>query len=935
MKQAKALGCAVSACQPEQVLAAKLSAPQLQPWLVPRARLVDRLAGCVRHRLTVVQAPAGSGKTTLLAEWKASLSPHEPAVAWFAIDPADDDPRSFFLQVVAAAEVAMPGSGARALALLRASPDASPRLAVATLLQDLASPACEVVLVLDDYHLLRSSSIHDVVSFALGSLPPRVHLVISARSSPPLPLARLRARGELLEIRAADLRFTVEETTTFLEERSGLHLPPGAAEALAARTEGWGAGLRLAALSVQDREGPGPLLAAFTGSQRLVLDYLGDEVLGHEPSEVQEFLLRTSILERFCGPLCGAVAGGGSSREARRRRDGLRGDAGASQRMLERLERENLFLVPLDEERRWWRYQRLFAEFLRRRLEEERREELDELHERAALWLEENGFAAEAAHHAIEARAFERAACLLEQCWRTGQLPTRPSALLGWLRSLPQVQSRPALCLMEAWALTGTGQRERAEERLRGAVRAAPRDRSFQAQASILHGFGAALRGEARRAIRFSSRALRGLRRGHAPVAFAHLSLGLAHETLGNAEAARDGYRRARALAAPGSAAERWAACSPAPRCAGAGRGPGGVASVLASIRLGEMELARGALREAARLFEDAAQLAAWVGEGAPCAGWPQSGLGSVCYQWNDLEAAARQLGAAIELGSRSDLGDDVPVVAYAQLAHVRQSQADPHAARRLAERSEELSRRGRGSSSLFATAEALRTQLWLRQGDLDAAARWAASHDKDSAGPPYGRDWKSAAWVRVMLAIGRPDEVSEPVQRGLRAARAAGQALELEMLLALALAALGDSKAAVAALDRALVHARPDGWVRLFLDEGEPMARLLERAARRRSATSAYARGLLAAIVRQGGNCTVPAPPPGARRGEAVIEPLSDREREILSLIADGLSNAELAQRLLVKVATVKTHINNLFGKLGASSRTDAVARARRLGLA
>jgi LuxR family maltose regulon positive regulatory protein len=796
-----------------------------------------------------------------------------------------------------------------------------------------------VVLVLDDYHLLRSCSIHDVVTFALGSLPPRVHLVVSARSSPPLPLARLRARGELLEIRAADLRFTVEETTTFLEERSGLRLPPGAAEALAARTEGWGAGLRLAALSVQDREGPGPLLAAFTGSQRLVTDYLGEEVLGHEPSEVQEFLLRTSILERFCGPLCGAVAGGGSSRGARRRPDGLGGDAGASQRMLERLERENLFLVPLDEERRWWRYQRLFAEFLRRRLEEERPEELDELHERATLWLEENGFAAEAAHHAVEARAFERAACLLEQCWRTGHLPTRPSALLGWLRALPQplVQSRPALCLMEAWALAGTGQSEASEARLRGAVRAAPRDRSFQAQASILHGFGAALRGEARRAIRFSSQALRGLRRGHAPVAFAHLSLGLAHESLGNAEAARDGYRRARALAAPGITAERWASGSSAPQCAGTGRGPGGVASVLASIRLGEMELVRGSLREAARLFEDAAQLAAWVGDGAPCAGWPQSGLGSVFYQWNDLEAAARQLGAAIELGSRSDFGDDVPVVAYAQLAHVRQSQADPHAARRLAARSEELSRRGRGSSSLFATAEALRTQLWLRQGDLDAAARWAASHDKDSAGPPYGRDWKSAAWVRVMLAIGRPDEVAEPVQRGLRAARAAGQAgqaLELEMLLALALAALGDSKAAAAALDRALVHGRPDGWVRLFLDEGEPMARLLERAARRRSATSAYARGLLAAIVRQGGNCTVPPPPPGVQRGEAVIEPLSDREREILSLIADGLSNGELAQRLLVKVATVKTHINNLFGKLGASSRTDAVARARRVGL-
>jgi LuxR family maltose regulon positive regulatory protein len=895
--------------------ATKFSAPPLRAGLVARARLLDRVAECTRRRLTLLTAPAGSGKTTLLAQWGAA--PREHAVAWLAIDAADDAPVHFFRLLTASVEAAIPGAGSGALALLRSSFHPSARSVAAALLNDLTDRERDLVLVLDGYHLIGSGSIHDAMALVLDRLPPSLHLVVASRTSPPLPLARLRALGDLGEIRASDLRFTMEEATAFLEGTAGLRLAPGAAEALAARTEGWGAGLQLAALWAQGREEPEPSLAAFTGSQHLVVDYLGEEVFRREPPDVQAFLLRTSILERLSAPLCDAVTGGAGPRQ----RNDERAGPSFCQRMLERVERENLFLVPFDEERRWWRYHRLFREFLRRRLEEERREELLELHRRAAIWLEENGFAAEAAGHAIEVRDFERAARLIEEAGTECLGTTPPSTLLRWFGALPRaiLRSRPALRVMEAWASFRAGQVEVAEERLREAARAAPRAPLLQGWAITMRAYVAVMRGEGRSAVQLSSRALRRLPRREARARnFAHLTLGLAHESLGDLEAARRSFRRAQALAQVGD----------------------GIPWLYSTTMLAALEYSRGELREAAQLYDEALRLAPWGGEWAPPpVALPHLGLGELSYQWNDLGSAARHLDAAIEIGIRSETSD-CPVVASMLLAHVRQSQRDGHAARRLAGRADRLIRCGaRVTPWSINMGRALQARLWLRQGDVESAARWAESGARGAWGVfQDDRNAVHVAWVRVMLALGRPEDVARPLQRWLRAARSAGRAalaLELEVLWVLALAVRGDTRAALAGLDEALARARPEGWSRLFLDEGEPMARLLEQAARRRSATAAYARGLLAASASDGGRRVAPAPPPNLREGDLLIEPLGKREREILSLIAEGLSNPQIAGRLLITVATVKTHINNLYGKLGVRSRIDAVMRARRLGIA
>jgi LuxR family maltose regulon positive regulatory protein len=910
----------------DPILATKLAPPGLPARFLARARLVDRLAECARRPLTVISAPAGSGKSTLLAEWRASPAAQALAVAWLSIDAADDDPHQFLRSVAAAFEMAIPGTGARTLALLQGWPAATLDQMVATLLNELADSAREVVLVLDDFHLIRSASIHVAIGLALSRLPPRVHVVVAARTSPSLPLSRLRIQGEILELRAADLRFTVEEAAAFLEGAARLRLPPGTAEALAVRTEGWAAGLQLAALSLQGYKDPDSRLASFTGSHRLVHDYLADEVLRHVPPEVRTFLLRTSILERLSGPLCAAVLGDGIAPGIPRLG---RAEASGCQRMLERIEWENLFLVSLDEERRWWRYHRLFGEFLRRRLEEERAEEVAELHRRASIWLEENGFATAAAGHAVEVRDFQRAARLLEHAARgpgrvhrsySDLATTPPSALLRWLGAMPEVvKARHSLRLVEGWALFQIGQVEAAEARFQDVARVSPRDRRLDGRASAFRAYAAVVRGDARSAIRLSDRALRSAPRGDAAArAMTHIVLGLAHGCQGDSETACNHYRRAQSLASPGD----------------------GLPWLYSTSMLGDLELYRGALREAARVYEEALRLAPWGVEWAPApAALPHARLGAVSYEWNDLDAAARHLDTAIELGTRSE-SSDFSLVASMQLAHVRQAQADAPAARRLSERAEELMRSGAvvtpWSTNL---AQALQVRLWLRQGEVDRAVRWAEARGKDAGGVFHeDRNAGSAAWVRVMLRLDRPDDVLGPLQRWLRDARSAGStgwALELEILRALALAARGETSAAQAAAQGALEQARAEGWARLFLDEGEPMAPLLEHAARQRSATAGYAAGLLAAMQHKRNGHALPSPPVGDGRCEALVEPLSKRETEILSFIADGLSNAGIAQRLSVTVGTVKTHINNLYGKLGARSRADAVVRARRLGMA
>ena len=444
---------------PGPLLQTKLFVPRSRRGLVPRPRLTEHLDRGAASKLMLVSAPAGFGKTTLLAEWLLAgpaRPTNEPSAAWLSVDRGDNDPATFWTYVIAALQTVAPGVGADTLTLLQ-EPQQTPIEAVlTTLLNDLGAIASDIVLVLDDYHVIDSRDVQDGMAFLLDHLPPRVHLVIAGRADPDLPLARLRARGELIEVRAAELRFTPDEAAAYLNEMMGLALTAQDVAALEGRTEGWIAALQLAALSIQGRDDVPGFIAGFAGDDRYIVDYLAEEVLQRLPEHVQDFLLQTSILDRLSGPLCDAVTGQGGGKA-----------------MLEALERGNLFVVTLDDRRRWYRYHHLFAEVLQARLQDEQHHHVPDLHRRASAWYEQNGEQSVAIRHALAAKDFERAADLVELAVPAMRRGRQEAALRGWVEVLPDdlIRVRPVLSVAYAGVLLLSGEFEGVESRLRDAER--------------------------------------------------------------------------------------------------------------------------------------------------------------------------------------------------------------------------------------------------------------------------------------------------------------------------------------------------------------------------------------------------------------------------------------------------------------------------------
>jgi LuxR family maltose regulon positive regulatory protein len=910
---------AAGAAAPERdvLLATKLYVPGLRPGFVARPRLVGALGG----GLILVCAPAGFGKTTLLADWLRSAG---RPVAWLSLDAGDNDPVRFWRHVVAALDRARPGIGERVAPLLGPPPSSFEGLVTALINELAAQPGeNEVVLVLDDYHLVDARPVHASLAFLLEHLPPGLHLVLASRSDPPLPLARLRARGQLAELRADDLRFTAEEAAALLRGSAGPGLPDDAVAALVARTEGWAAGLQLAALSLQGRSDVAGFVADFSGSHRYILDYLTGEVLDGQPEQVREFLLETSVLERLSGGLCDAVTG---------RDDG--------QAMLQHVEQAGLFLMPLDEVRGWWRYHRLFADLLRARVQQQRPGRVAVLHRAAAAWYQEHGLADEAVGHVLAAGDTAWAARLIEQHFdATLYLRSEGATAQRWLAALPAelVQARPRLLLAQVLLAATLGRAEAMEPPLAGVERAlagaAPAvDEPFEpsvgrassmlgnipALIALHRGFLAQLRGDAEGTAAFASQALAELGGDE------RLLSSTAQGLLAAAEWLRG--RLAVAEQAFVSSIAGWQAGQPI---------SWGV------YQLGQVQRAQGRLDAAAGTYQKTLDIAAESGPPlTPPAGPAYVGLAEVAYQRNELDSARWQVTEGIAL-CRQFLYPAPLGTGLVTLAWIRQAQGDPGGAL------EAMDEAGRaalspGVTDLLNPVPAQRARLLLAQGDVAAAARWAAERGlSPDDEPAYPREREYLVLARVLLAQGLPAQALTLLERMLAAAAAqsrTGSVIEISALRVLALAACGDQDAAVDALARALALGFPQGYVRVFADEGAPMHALLARLAAAERDQRAPARGIdagyLAALLHA---ChQADAMPPRSRDGAltGMAEPLTGRELEVLRLIAAGKSNQRIAGELFVSLDTVKKHVTHVLGKLGAANRTEAAARARRLGL-
>jgi LuxR family transcriptional regulator, maltose regulon positive regulatory protein len=914
----------VAGAEQDVLLATKLHVPGPQPAFVARPRLVEALDEGLARGLILVCAPAGFGKTALLADWARR---GDRPVAWLSLDAGDNDPARFWRHVVAALDRVRPGIAGRTGPLL--GPPAPPSFVglVTALINELAAQrgGGEVLLVLDDYHLIDTRPVHESLMFLLEHLPPGLHLVLASRSDPPLPLARLRARGQLAELRAAELRFNAEEAAALLRESAGPGLPGAVVAALEARTEGWAAGLQLAALSLRGQADPARFVAAFSGSHRFILDYLTGEVLDRQSEQVREFLLETSLLERLSGGLCDAVTG---------RNDG--------QAMLEQVEQAGLFLMPLDEVRGWWRYHHLFADLLRARLLQQRPGRVAMLHQAAAAWYGERGLADDAVGHAVAAGETAWAARLIEQHFdATLYLRSEGATAQRWLAALPAelVQSRPRLLLAQALLAATLGRAEAmeppldaAERALAGAAPAA--GESFEpsagkaasmlvnipAQIALHRSFLAQLRGDAEGTAAFASQALAELDGDE------RLLSSIAQGLLAAAEWFRG--RLADAEQAFVSSIAGWRAGQPL---------SWGV------YQLGQVQRALGRLDAAAETYRKTLDIAAVSGAApAPPAGPAYVGLGEVAYQRNELDSALRQVTEGIAL-CRESLYPAPLGTGLVTLAWIRQARGDPVEAR------EAMGEAGRSAlgpdvTSLLNPVPAQQARLLLAQGDVAAAARWAEQRGLGPGDDPgYPREPEYLVLARVLLAQDRPAQALTLLDRMLAAAAAQGRTgsvIEIGALRALALAARGDQDAAVDALDRALALGCPQGYVRVFADEGAPMAALLARLAAAQKAERAAGRGVppgcLAKVLRASGGQDDRQ---GAARGAAVVVPglveqLTARELEVLVLLAAGRPNPRIAEQLVVTLDTVKKHVSHLLGKLGAANRTEAVTRARQLGL-
>jgi LuxR family maltose regulon positive regulatory protein len=897
------------------VLATKLYIPPTRTQLVFRPRLIERLNQGLQRKLTLISAPAGFGKTTLLSEWVDDLRvdiAHESKivnrVAWLSLDEGDSDPARFLTYLVAALQTVVKNIGEGISSALQAPQSPPVELILTTLLNEITKIPDHFTLILDDYHVVDAKPVDRAIAFLIEHQPPQMHLIIATREDPDLPLARLRAQGQLNELRVTDLRFTPSEAVEFLNRVMGLNLSAEDVAALEIRTEGWIAGLQLAALALQGTiatQGPqdaNSFIKSFTGSHHFIMDYLVEEVLQQQSERVQTFLLYTSILGRLCGSLCDAVML----------------DASASgQATLEYLERANLFLVPLDNARRWYRYHHLFADLLRQRLYQrltsstgDAEKPLSELHIRASQWYEDNGLQLEAFRHAAAAHDIERAEQLIDGKGIPFHFSGGVAPILDWLESLPApvLNARPSLWWRHAALLLINGQTIGVTEKLQAAEAAleasglsgpdADEDtRNLIGQIAAARSTLALTRYDIEGMLTQSRRALEYLRHDTMFTrATAYWTQGYAYYLLGDRTAARQ------ALTESISLSEKSGAIFTA---------------VLATIGLGLVQEGENQLHQALETYRRVLQ---WVGD------HPQQiihevhlGLARIFYEWNDLDAAEQHGEESLKLAQQYERVIDRFIICEVFLARLKLARGDVAGAATMLAKTSQSARQ---QNFVHRIPEIVAAQVltMLRQGNLAEAVHLAQTHRL-----PLSQ-------ARVHLAQGNPSAaltVLETWRGQVEAKDLKDERLKVMILQSLAFRAHDEKDKAVQLLCEALAFAEPSGFIRTFIDEGVPMTQLLSEVSAQ-GIMPDYTGKLLAAFEAEKqtteGKFSTPI--------QLLVEPLSPRELEVLRLIAQGLSNDEIGKRLFLALDTVKGHNRRIYDKLQVQRRTEAVARARELGL-
>ena len=904
------------------LLVTKFTIPPVRGRLLPRAPLIERLNQGGALPLVLLSAGAGFGKTTLLSAW-ASQYPHP--VAWLSLDRLDNDPLGFWIAVLTALRTCFPTVGEVALAQVHAPQPLQMTPWLSTLINDMAGANAEIVLILDDYHVIDEPSIHTSLQFLLDHAPPRLHLMLSSRVDPPLALSRLRARGQMAEVRDTDLRVSEQEGARFLQQVMDVHLSAEDEQRLAQRTEGWLVGLQLAALSLATRADPGSWVATFSGSQRLILDYFQEEILAHQKPSVRRFLLRACILPRMHASLCQAVTGNA-----------------ASQEVLETLERTNLFVIHLEDQRQWYRLHDLFREALLARLQATQPALLPTLYERAAHWYEQQGLLPDAVEAALGAGAFPYAAHLIERCIDQQSFRNAYHTLCRWLEQLPEelLQTQPALSFWYALSTMFTSLRRTPASwpRIEASLQWA--EQGFEAQgepehlgeAWELHAELAFFQGDLAGALALAQQATPLLSERSIMSATNPLPAGLEQFLAGHSEAARqeflEGYRRA----------ERFGSLT-------------GMLS--ASLLLAEACLARGELHQAARYCRQALasaeedsqafqqQLMTATGDRESFfLSWAYHTLARLAYEWNDLATAQHVLAQAQALGE--DPASGIHVLTSGGLIQIRllHRRSETSAALHLLEAWEQQTRFPWALRALRAE----QARLHLTMGELPAVDQWSRARadyfgfpvrERERELPYVQQEEEALLLVRLFLAHGQAEAALQELARWKAQAEVQGRAhalLEMLILEALALRADRALPQARATLLQALSLAQPEQYQRLFLDEGQVMAALLKSSLKeiQEPGLVAYARGLLDAIAQEQTNASAVSSPGSS----LLLEPLTPQEQRVLHLLAEGASNQEIAHQLVIQLSTARKHVSNILGKLGAASRTQAIARAREYGL-